>query len=335
MNKVVLFSVLICFAFASCGGESDKKESTDKSEKKGNEKDSVVTEKTDTLIITPDYEKPYPDYLSKAEKRMCKDMLGDSISAELFALHQSFDSIATERQMLIYFSALTEFQDRASLYLSDLNVSEEFFNKVMAESAKEEKQEDEYFDEYRVSLDYILDNLEPINKFLHGLILACQAECTEPCFDLKVNGLLAKVKETEGEDDDDFFGLIVKTYAGDYEPGTMNAVWFEATWDLGGMSLLGSGKHTEFFIATDKLLESKNIFTEGILYYRQIAMDDASSWNSFAHSKEKVLSELKSILKKVKLTEKESDNIRSQIRDIENGTEDFQFDCKTNDCAWG
>jgi hypothetical protein len=130
------------------------------------------------------------------------------------------------------------------------------------------------------------------------LVLACQAECTEPCLDLKLNGLLKKVKETEGEDDDDFFGLIVKIYGGDFEPGTMSANWFEPTWDLGGMSLLGSGKHTEFFVATDKLLEAKNIFTEGILYYLQISMDDASSWNSFAHSKEKVLSELKSILKK-------------------------------------
>jgi hypothetical protein len=48
------------------------------------------------------------------------------------------------------------------------------------------------------------------------------------------------------------------------------------------------------------------------------------------------LSELKSILKKVKLTEKESDGIRSQIKEIEKGIEeDYQFDCKTNDCAFG
>jgi hypothetical protein len=329
---ILIFSTLIF----SCGESKTDDNTSGKEEKTNEDKDSTALEKVDTLIIAPDYESPYPEYLSKSEKKMCKEMLGDSVSAELFAIHESYDSIVTQRQMLIYYKALTEFQDRASLYLSDLNVSEEFFNKVMAERAKGEKEEDEYFDEYRVALDYILDHLKPINKYLHGLQLACQAECTEPCFDLMLNGLLKKVKATEGEDDDLFFDLIVKTYGGDFEPGTMSANWFEPTWDLGGMSLLGAGKHQEFFMATDKLLEAKNIFTEGILYFRQIAMDDASNWNSFAYSKEKVLSELKSILKKVKLTEKESDGIRSQIKDIENGTEeDYQFDCKTNDCAFG
>lgn len=333
--KFSLYILLLSALIFSCGGEkSEEKGTSDKSEKTTKE-DSTTLEKVDTLIIAPDYEKPYPDYLSKSEKKMCKEMLGDSISAELFAIHSAYDSISTQRQMLIYFNALTEFQDRASLYLSDLNVSEEFFNKVMGQRAKV-AEEDESFDEYRLALDYILKNLKPIDNYLHGLHLTCQAECTEPCFDLKLDGLLKKVKDTEGEEDDEFFDLIVKTYGGDYEPGTMTADWFEPTWDLGGMSLLGSGKHQEFFIATDKLLAAKNIFTEGILYYREIAMDDASNWNSFAYSKEKVLSELKSILKKVKLTEKESDGIRSQIKDIESGTEeDYQFDCKTNDCAFG
>lgn len=328
---ILLFSALIF----SCGGDKSEEKGTADNSDKTSKNDSITSEKVDTLVIAPDYSKPYPDYLSKSEKKMCKEMLGDSVSAELFAIHESYDSISTQRQMLIYFRTLTEFQDRASLYLSDLNVSEEFFNKVYAQMSKADT-EDEYYDEYRVTLDYIMENLKPINKYLHGLQLACQAECTEPCFDLMLNGLSKKVKETEGEDDDQFFDLIVKTYGGDYEPGTMSANWFEPTWDLGGMSLLGSGKHQEFFVATDKLLEAKNIFKEGILYYRQIAMDDASNWGSFAHSKEKVLAELKSILKKVKLTENESDGIRSQIKDIESGTEeDYQFDCKTNDCVWG
>lgn len=333
--KIAIYILLFSTLIVSCGGGETEDGKSDKGNKTETKTDTTETEKVDTLIISPDYKNPYPEYLSKSEKKMCKEMLGDSVSAELFAIHQAYDSVSTQRQMLIYFQALTEFQDRASLYLSNLNVSEEFYNKVYAQMSKADT-EDEYFDEYRVTLDYILENLKPINKYLHGLQLACQAECTEPCFDLMLNGLSKKIKETEGEDDDQFFDLIVKTYGGDYEPGTMSANWFEPTWDLGGMSLLGSGKHQEFFIATDKLLEAKNIFTEGILYYRQIAMDDASNWNSFAHSKEKVLSELKSILKKVKLTENESDGIRSQIKDIESGTEDdYQFDCKTNDCVWG
>ena len=333
--KISLYILLFSTLIMSCGGEKSENDSEGKGKKSEKSDDTTEIVKVDTLIITPNYSKPYPEYLSKSEKKMCKEMLGDSVTAELFAFHESYDSISTHRQMLIYFKALTEFQDRASIYLSDLNVSEEFFNKVYAQMSKAET-EDEYFDEYRASLDYILENLKLINKYLNGLQLACQAECTEPCFDLMLNGLLKKVKDTEGEDDDKFFDLIVETYGGDFEPGTMSANWFEPTWDLGGMSLLGSGKHQEFFVATDKLLDAKNIFAEGILYYREIAMDDASNWNSFAHSKEKVLSELKSILKKVKLTEKESDGIRSQIKDIESGTEeDYQFDCKTNDCAFG
>jgi hypothetical protein len=298
-------------------------------------KDSVTNENKDTLYLKADYKNPYPEKISSDDKKVFKKLLGDSLSAEMFALHAAYDSIATERQMMIYFRGLTVFQERSFSHLMDMNASEDLFNEIMADKAKNNIPVEEY-DEYSLAIDFILENLKPANDYLKGMILACVAECTEPHFDLQLTAFKKKVKETEGTDDDDFISFMTTYFDSEFEPEVMSATWFEPTWDLGGMSLLGSGKHTSFLMETDRMLEEKNIFSKWILYYRELCIEDASSWKSFAHSKEKVLSELKSILKKVKLTEKESDDIRSQIRDIESGTEeDFQFDCKTNDCAFG
>lgn len=48
---------------------------------------------------------------------------------------------------------------------------------------------------------------------------------------------------------------------------------------------------------------------------------EKTSDNKYSTALEKALSELKSILKKVNLTEKESDGSRSKIKNIESGTE--------------
>lgn len=328
---VLFFSVLIM----SCGGEKAEEGKPDSNEKKEKKEDTLEEVKADTLIITPDYKNPYPSDLSASDKRNFKEILGDSLTAEMFALSASYDSVSTHRQMMIYYRALIDFQNRSFMQMSEVSSSEEFYNKIVADKAKKEETIEEY-EVYSIALEVIQEKLKNTEKYLSGLEMECTAECTEPYYEIRIKTLMKKAATTEGNDDDDFFNFLMAGFDCDFEPGTMSAVWFEPTWDLGGMSLLGSGKHTEFLQETDQLLDDKNIFSEWILKYRAYCIADASDWFSFAYSKEKVLAELKSMLKKVKLTENEKDAIRAQIKDIENGTEEhYQFDCKTNDCSYG
>jgi hypothetical protein len=332
MRKLVY--LFLASAFAVSCGSSEEKTDNKKTDKKEEAKVEATEEKPDTLYLNADYKNPY-NGLSESDKKLFKQMLGDSLTAQMMILNKSFDSVSTHRQMFIYYRELNRFGHEASIHLSDLNVSEEFHNMIVAEKEKKNETVEEY-EQYSLALDYILEKLKPINNYLQGLKLECMAECTEPHLDLYLNELKDKVKETEGEDDDQFFGFMLTYFDGEFEPDIMSVSWFEPTWDLGGMSLLGSGVHTQFLQETDKMLEAKNMFSESIKKYRGYCIDDASNWMSFAFDKEKVLKELKTILKKVKLSSNEKDNIRNQIKVIEENTEEgYQFECKTKECSWG
>lgn len=329
-----LFYLFLASAIILSCGSSEEKSDDKKSDKKDETEIEATNEKPDTLYLNADYKNPYAG-LSESDKILFKQMLGDSLTAQMMILNKSFDSVSTHRQMFIYYRELNRFGHETSIHLGDLNVSEEFKNMIVAEKAKKNETVEEY-EQYSLALDYILEKLKPINNYLHGLNLSCIAECTEPHLDIYLNELKDKVKETEGEDDDQFFGFMLTYFDGEFEPDIMSVSWFEPTWDLGGMSLLGSGVHTEFLQETDKMLEAKNMFSEYVKKYRSYCIDDASNWMSFAFDKEKVLKELKTILKKVKLSSNEKDNIRNQIKIIEENTEEgYQFECKTKECSWG
>ncbi len=331
--------ILIPILLVSCGGSEETKE--EKKEKKPVENKTEIVLEKDTLYLNADYKNPIPADVPKKDKEMFRRFLTDSLNAELFALHQAFDSIKTEKQMLIYYNALMLFKDKASWHLSDLNASEEMNKIALAEVSKTESTEDEYFDEYRVTLDFIMQGMEPADKYLHGLKLGCVAECSEPNYELLLDDLVIVAEITEGESDEKYMQLIIDYYTGEWDPSSMNAKWFQATWDYGGMSLLGEGHHLAFMKDSDELIEEKNIFESYINSYREDCFSDMALWKSYAYDKAKITKEIEKVLKEVNLTASQKTALKSRLKEIKEHTTNspdgtgLQFNCSTGDCIFG
>jgi len=341
MNKIILFAVLISSLLISCGGGEAEKSNEKSTEKKKQEQqdngDTLVG--GDTLLIIPDYQNPYPKFISKKEKGILKFFFNDSLTAEIFALHNVFDSIKTEKQMLDYYGAMKALKSKLHFHLSDLNSEPNFTEKV--ENIQASKVKDESFDDYRVVIDYMREELKQVDKYLHGMKFTCVAECTEPYYDLILNDLVKVAEKTEGESDEKFMKLIIEYYSGEGEPDAMSAVWFQATWDYGGSSKLGDGKHFSFLKTCDVLIEEKSIFSEEINYYREDCFSDMTRWKSFMNGKEKILKEVKQVMKEIKLSESQMDELKSRKKELDEFQQNdptgygLQLNCENGDCAYG
>lgn len=339
--KSLFYTFLLALFLVSCGGEStdqsEGKSSPKDKEEKGN--DTAAISGADTLIFQPDYKKPYPDFVSKEEKGILKFFFNDSLVAEIFSLHSAFDSIDTEKKMLVYYNQLLVLKNRLHTQLSNLNSDPEFAEKVNNKLMNVEK--DETFDEYRVVIEYMREELKEVDKYLHGIKFTCVAECTEPYYDLILNDLKDLAKESKGESDEKYMNLIIEYYSGENEPDAMSAKWFEATWDYGGASKLGDGNHLAFLKATDKLLEEKNIFEEWINYFREDCFSDMSRWKSYMRSKEKILKEIDKVFKEVKLNESQKEELKIRKKELQEFKENdkagygLQLNCENGDCTFG
>ncbi len=344
--KKILFSTLITIALASCGGETESN-----SDKNNNSKDdsTLVSEETDTgdttsttvdsLVYLPNYEKPFGE-LSGNELKICKLYLGDSLTAEVLALHDLFGQITITKHMRSYYGFLMNLKSKLSYKLSDKMQDDNFRKKVLAQVEKS-KLEAEYFEEYSTVLDEMREQLAKLSKYFHGMKPSCVAECTEPYFNLVIADLLPTAKKTEGEDDDKYFDLIAEYYHKDFEPTSMNAKWFEATWDYGGSSKLGDGFHLGFLLATDKLMKEKNIFEEWILGYREDCFSDMTRWKSYQYGKEKLLKEINKVFKQVKLDESQLEQLKARKKELDEFIENdktgygLQLNCIDGGCIYG
>lgn len=344
MKNTLLIIVSLSFLISCGSGEEPKEEK--KETKPVETKPAAVTEK-DTLYLVADYKNPIPADVPKKDKEMLRRFFTDSLNAELFALHLAFDSIKTEKQMLIYYNALMLFKDKASWHLSDLNASEHMKHMAGVELTADERTEiaeseaDEPFDEYRMVLDYIMQGMEPADKYLHGLKLGCVAECSEPNYELVLDDLVKVAEITEGESDEKYMQLIIDYYTGEWDPNSMNAKWFQATWDYGGMSLLGEGHHLAFMKDSDELIKEKNIFESYINSYREDCFSDMALWKSYAYDKAKIIKEIEKVLKEVNLTASQKTALKSRLKEIKEHTSNspdgtgLQFNCSTGDCIFG
>lgn len=343
--KKVIYSSLITIALASCGGENPSE--SGKSDQKNEDTTSVVQEadtlsegvNSDSLVFEPNYSKPY-DGLATNEVKICKLYLGDSLTAEVMALHHLFDRVTTDKQMRDYYSFLSDLKIRLSYKLSDKMQEDGFRKKVLAQVDKSKLQA-EYFDEYSTVLDEMRAQLEKLGKYYHGMKASCVAECTEPYFELVLKDLIPVAEKTEGDDDNKYFDLVAEYYHEEWEPSSMNAKWFQATWDYGGSSKLGDGFHLGFMLATDKLMAEKNIFEQWILSYREDCFSDMTRWKSFQYSKDKILKEIDKVFKQVKLDKSQMEQLKARKKELNEFIENdktgygLQLNCENEDCIYG
>lgn len=106
----------------------------------------------------------------------------------------------------------------------------------------------------------------------------------------------AKAKETEGTEDEDFITF-------QFHINELDSVeyfyksWFMQTWDYGGHSLLGQGKHFNLLKEADELLTQSKLFEKSIMETKtQILNDIASEHTTFWEPKDKIVAEMKKII---------------------------------------
>lgn len=344
MHKLLMLPLAVLFI--GCGGGDEKKADEKKEEiKKDTLVIDTVAEVIDTLFIIPDYKNPYPQILKGEEKKLFKIYFTDSLVAETFAMRKSFDSITTEKQMRIYFDYLISFRRRLTDYFGTDKAIDKWIDAKDGKGAAAKMIQEE---KWELSNDYVyqgMSELEKINKYFHGLKAGCVAECTMLHFDQVSDDLYMKAKETEGKADDEFFAFFIDYHTGEYDPDLMNAKYFNATWDLGGESLLGKGFHLEYLKSIDKIIGESKMFEKHMQNYREWCITNITHWDIFSLGIKEIVPEVEKILKEVKLTPEEKKEIEKRKKEFQNHKgnvenedgvrEGIQVGCESGDCIYG
>jgi hypothetical protein len=108
--------------------------------------------------------------------------------------------------------------------------------------------------------------------------------------------MYAKAKETEGTEDDDFITF-------QFHINELDSVeyfyksFFIQTWDYGGHSLLGQGKHYNLLNEVNDLLGNSKLFEKPILKIKNEILNDISAeYITYWESTDKILEEMKKIV---------------------------------------
>ena len=105
-----------------------------------------------------------------------------------------------------------------------------------------------------------------------------------------------KATQSEGTEDDDFIELQFKVNAYDSIEHFYKS-WFFQTWDYGGHSLLGQGKHLELLSEMNAILLKSKLFEKPVLKIKNGLLKDIIDEHiSYWESKDKILNELGNII---------------------------------------
>jgi len=135
-----------------------------------------------------------------------------------------------------------------------------------------------------------------LEYLLPGFKVALVAEATQYYLFADFKAFAEKASKTMGKADDDYFAYAQDIYPYDGEEGFFYS-WFEQTWDYGGDSLLGQGKHMQAVQSMDQLLKQSQLFAQAIKHDKNsLVRDITNSQTNFREPADKIKKELKQIL---------------------------------------
>jgi hypothetical protein len=132
---------------------------------------------------------------------------------------------------------------------------------------------------------------DPIPAMTLGLV----AEGTVYQMFTDIDDLIKKAATTEGRIDDDFATLLKDYYDDGIEYDF--ASYYLQTWDYGGYSLLGQGKHKALLNSLEKLAASGDLFTPEIKRLKMDLLEDITGGREYGENSEIILKELDDIIK--------------------------------------
>lgn len=150
----------------------------------------------------------------------------------------------------------------------------------------------EFFEFGIDDLDY--PDLFWIDDPIPAMSLSLVAEGTMYQVFTNIDDLEEKAKTTQGELDDEFTSILKAMH--DDEIEYYYPVWFLQTWDYGGYSLLGQGKHIEILNQLDTLASKTDIFDTEIKRIKTQLMEDITNGKDYGEKSEIILTEVDSII---------------------------------------
>ncbi len=141
-----------------------------------------------------------------------------------------------------------------------------------------------------------LPNIFWIEDIFPGYVVELVAEGTQYYLFKDFRQLHQKALQTEGEEDDVFTDLGLTIYQRDsieyFYPS-----WFMQTWDYGGHSLLGSGKHNDVLAHADEVMQMSNFFKDDVSVFKKEVMRDISDPSiTYWNSQENIITEIDEII---------------------------------------
>ncbi|MGB3491602.1 MAG: hypothetical protein WBA57_02655 [Elainellaceae cyanobacterium] len=184
---------------------------------------------------------------------------------------------------------------------------------------------------------------------LWGLVPSCVAECTQPVFNLDVDAFATWSERTDTMADDDFFAIIrayyaIANYEGEVDPMVSDRTligapaYFQYTWDYGGYSLLGEGKHLALLLQLDRYQQQ-----HGDYLVRSPLTAFASQLQEMRHDllrdilivsdcsgpeQEKIVAELTQILAQTQLGPAEREAIANRLAEFQTPSSEIQTNCQ-------
>ena len=136
-----------------------------------------------------------------------------------------------------------------------------------------------------------------LEQIMPGYTLTYAAEGTKYYLLADFKKMQLQTSKTKGKADDDFLQLANRIYDNDQKESFFYS-WFEQTWDYGGESLLGQGKHLDILNQLSKFAKKTRLFAEQIKQYKSDLINDiANKENTFKEPKSKRKLELEKIIK--------------------------------------
>lgn len=133
-----------------------------------------------------------------------------------------------------------------------------------------------------------------IDDPIPAMSLSLVAEGTMYQIFTNIADLHQKATQTEGKLDDEFTRILKAMYADDIE--YYYPVWFLQTWDYGGYSLLGQGKHTAILNRLERLAAKTDIFDTEIRAIKNKVVQDIIEGEHYGEKSEAILKEIDNII---------------------------------------
>ncbi len=141
----------------------------------------------------------------------------------------------------------------------------------------------------------VLPDMFWIDEPLPGLVPTQVAEGTTFHLFYDYKNLAQKVKQTVGEEDDEFVQLCFDIYKQDsieyFYPS-----WFLQTSDYGGHSLLGEGIHLNIIGQMDQIMAKSELFGQAIQDFKAAILEDIVAGTEYWRGQADILKELNTII---------------------------------------